>query len=331
MNTNLALKKLQGIKPKGVKYSENSLQKLIDLSEEVIANFSDDNRTTDFLGFEHTNNLRTEVFEFTKNNLDKVSESDLKKFIFSRLDSGLNNSENIVLGMYSGCLLDIADPESFVIDCGFRRFDYLFSWAKNVNNLIVKNINSLGFCEHIGEQGKVDFIYASNIYGNAAFSSAGANKGDIGLICLDNVIGTINFMGASKSGNIDLVVAANSRAPFSYRSDVYTQHKENADESLAGTILDPELRDLPFLKNVESTGSVTDYVLFKNNNFDFSVFSDQLIYQSKDEPVSNLINDLRIPEFIYFIKSIKSLDEFDTIKECNKLTKLYNQVKGVLY
>ena len=76
MNTNLALKKLQGIKPKGVKYSENSLQKLIDLSEEVIANFSDDNRTTDFLGFEHTNNLRTEVFEFTKNNLDKVSESD---------------------------------------------------------------------------------------------------------------------------------------------------------------------------------------------------------------------------------------------------------------
>ncbi|MBT5022810.1 hypothetical protein HOK51_07965 [Candidatus Woesearchaeota archaeon] len=216
MKQDLALKKLKGIKPKGVKTkTESKLGRLSSLCDEVNNSFS--NPGTGNPGYTHTNGYLP-IFDHTKEKLSNFvfDEEDLKLFITSRLN---HDQDPLLTGLYSGALLDLLTTRNreskietnLTIEGDNQTFDFLFAFAKHADNLTLKNLkgNFIG-CKIGSYEGDANNLIAENIEGNNLFHMVGLVKGTINLVFANNIKGddALSQVGQS-TGKIGSCIGAN--------------------------------------------------------------------------------------------------------------------------
>ncbi|MBT5022884.1 hypothetical protein HOK51_07680 [Candidatus Woesearchaeota archaeon] len=206
---NFALKKLQGIKPKGVKVKQDNskLSRLVSLCDVVNSQFSNLN----IAGY-------LPIFDYVKEKLNKLvfDESDLITFINARFN---HDQDPLLTGVYSGALLDVLSSRNkennlktnIFLDGGHNRFDYLFAFANNVDDIILKNLKG----DHIGNGigsfgGKANNLFAENIEGSYLFNGVGMHEGFVNMVYANNVagFGTLHSI-ASSHGTVKSCIGIN--------------------------------------------------------------------------------------------------------------------------
>ncbi|MBT5022877.1 hypothetical protein HOK51_07645 [Candidatus Woesearchaeota archaeon] len=157
--TNLALKKLQGIKPKGIKFNEQSkLEHLIKTGNRIVADFSPKYKGNG--GGSEMENLHFQIFSELKNNSlsnFKFDIADLTSFVHARSNSDGFENELVVLGLYSGALLSLLTKRNILLNKKTRvhingegnNFPYLFNYAQYVDEIIVENFKGKEVCSCI--------------------------------------------------------------------------------------------------------------------------------------------------------------------------------------
>ncbi|MBT5022774.1 hypothetical protein HOK51_07780 [Candidatus Woesearchaeota archaeon] len=138
--TNLALKKLQGIKPKGVKTKSIS-EHINCLCISVMNNFEFLEKTDKIY------EIYPDILEFAKTNLlnYNFSEEDFKDFLNGHLNHKLEDSKSKLLGAFSGSLLEILNetadhPYLFNFDGNNHEFQNLFYCTGNYDILFMENV-----------------------------------------------------------------------------------------------------------------------------------------------------------------------------------------------
>ena len=188
--TNLALKKLQGITPKGIKANQDSLasKRLIDLGSKEVKKYSS---FVDVGVFQRAmyRDVEKELrdFEFGKEELDQ--------FIRCGIINSFEGNESKVFGTYSGCLLELlckradlrGDRFNFYIDGENNKFDYLFFEANVVHDLIIENFTGHNLCSEIASgEGRAGNISIVNCAGDNAGATIARHKGVVNSINIIN-------------------------------------------------------------------------------------------------------------------------------------------------
>ncbi|MBT5022032.1 hypothetical protein HOK51_07770 [Candidatus Woesearchaeota archaeon] len=185
-NTPLAIKKLQGIKPKGVKVKDSSkLEKLIEIGNSIMTRFVDScseySRNEDSrLHPEIVKILKTELLSEFEFNTD-----DLISFVHAK--SGVEGSETElkILGFYSGALLSMLTEKNIWLNQKTRvhingegnSFPYLFSYAQYIDEIIIENFKGKQVCNNISQgESKANLIVFANMCGNEFGWRAGEGK-----------------------------------------------------------------------------------------------------------------------------------------------------------
>ena len=206
--TNLALKKLQGIKPKGVKprLEITNLEYLLDVEKRVIDRVH--NRKTEadkdfYKKLVTTNTIEKctafrEILSLWLNEYfadNSFSETDLEAYVLTRsADYDLNPTNSVLAGIYSGCLLsrltkqnvEINKPTEITIFGGGHKFDYLFFFAKNVDKLFVDGFQGTNLCAYISYGGTLNLLSLTNCEGNGTAESIQPERGNPKLFVLVN-------------------------------------------------------------------------------------------------------------------------------------------------
>ena len=178
-NTNLALKKLKGIKPRGIKVDtcSSTNKKLLDIGVEVIDIFSKDSQfhiaDRDDNAYEYYYKSLTEFLD------DKIKfnfkESDLEFFIYANCNQDYSSAEYGLMGMFSGWLLSTLTkrnkqknkPTTFYINGRGMTFNHLFLRANEIDELIVDNFRGDYLCNRLGHiDGNVDLAAIINCSAN---------------------------------------------------------------------------------------------------------------------------------------------------------------------
>jgi len=115
-----------------------------------------------------------------------------------------------ILGLYTGCLLDLLTERRreqgletcFYINGQGRKFDYLFSFAKHVDKVIVDNFNARSICSYIANGGgKANLVLVMNCKGDFIASDVGSDKGsNVGMVIMSNVEGQETCFGTGGYG-----------------------------------------------------------------------------------------------------------------------------------
>ena len=180
-----ALKKLQGIKPKGVKLNSTPVvNKLIDIESRMFDHFyyNPPKRKIDLYYSLLTSSTSAGVVNeiltlWSKPFLDNIvfSQSDLENYVLSRSIQDLSDgSESYFIGFYSGILLSTLTERNFAegkrtriyLDGLGNNFDYLFTHANKIDQLIVENFNGDRICSNMGAFGSFKSIAAINCSGD---------------------------------------------------------------------------------------------------------------------------------------------------------------------
>ncbi|MBT5022031.1 hypothetical protein HOK51_07765 [Candidatus Woesearchaeota archaeon] len=250
IQTNLSLKKLNGIKPKGVKVKQNSRL------EELINYF---NSSVSSLSFEYLYSASNkDIVENVKTMFPNLSESDLDSFIFACCADKEDDTDRIkrLKGKFTGVLLSAISSlkkeggsrADFYFD-GFNvEVDYLFKCANGFDSLIVENIVGNEICCGVSG-GKSTILAGRNIRGMDAFAKINCDE-KFGFIYLENTQGYQPLEGvrnaniiilkksgsgsmaktiASWEGDVDLLVVdgCNCQEHFLYQLASYGGHVKN--------------------------------------------------------------------------------------------------------
>ena len=193
---NLSLKKLKGIKPKGVKPRPNSnLEKLIQVTDELIEKHSKDQFSISLYD-NHFSWYEKMFQEFNADfsNCIEFSESDLVACISYYSDLEKNDARTVITGICSGVLLTVLAENNkknnkktiLDIDGNNQKFSGLFYCAKYADELTVRNFIGDGICKYFAtEGGQVDKLCLFNISGTQSANNCGL-KGLVGSLYLIN-------------------------------------------------------------------------------------------------------------------------------------------------
>ena len=216
---NLALKKLKGIKPKGVKTKpsyESNLEYLISSGLECVELFGNMLNERG-LAFDNVYQTSDKVYEYV-DSMNLFSESDLKNLIYNLSVSDLLESykPKTIFGMYSGALLSKLTksnqekglPTKIHIDGNNQKFDNLFMYAKHVDELVVENFEGGNICREIGSKGTINSLIVRNIKGNCTCLQA-AKKGFANFIYVENIEGSNCCQNSAGEGHINLILGTN--------------------------------------------------------------------------------------------------------------------------
>ena len=249
--TNLSLKKLKGIKPKGIKTKTVSLtEKIIQASEQFVEQFKDETfrgenseQTRDEVYYECLNYLRSDLIKFPK--FDKRHVDD---FIYAAANQDLNMIQSQLLGTFSSCLLHVLTERyqkenqkaSFCFDGTNNEFKYLFWRCKLIDELLVENFKGDHICSHIdnanilinrslkdpsnlalaGSKGNIDLIWAIDVSGSGMGGIA-SGQGHAGVVIANHIFNNPANWGmcitnVGGNGRADLVIGKNMDgfAPF---------------------------------------------------------------------------------------------------------------------
>ncbi|MBT5022777.1 hypothetical protein HOK51_07795 [Candidatus Woesearchaeota archaeon] len=174
--TNLALKKLHGIKPKGVKVRPDSkLERLLGVGDLIIKEFAHLRAgrriaSDSLLHLDIRDRLESEYFfNFS------FSEADLVDFVHVAAESKYHEVDSFLLGMYSGVLLSLLTERNkqenkrtkIYIDGNKKEFPYLFSYAQYFDELIVENFRGEKICDRLTyDTGSGNLLAFSNLEGS---------------------------------------------------------------------------------------------------------------------------------------------------------------------
>ena len=267
MNQNLSLKKLKGIKPKGVKsrLESTNLDFLLDAESKVLELFKEDRakNTQDFYSkvFEH-DSTRLRSFRHVVQNWvahifeeKSFSATDLESYILTRsFNYDFKQPESLVVGMYSGCLLSRLTQENYSKNkstdlrlCGGNsNFDYLFFCAKTVDKLFIDSFVGSHICSHLSNKGTLNLVSLTNCKGDWFLNNINPAQGNPKLYVLVNHVGSNASVGEHLAAG-GLVVSYNcvnawTIRPTNHYSD-YSLHEGSIDK-----ILFLSLRGLPLTR-----------------------------------------------------------------------------------
>ena len=159
--TNLSLKKLKGIKPKGVKPRPSSkLEKLISITNSVIEKNSKDDVTIR-VNTIHSD-MHKKIYRDLKQDLLKeieFSKEDLSAWVYAHSNSVGGDAYKKTLGVCSGVLLTILTERNkrrgkktiLDIDGNNQEFSHLFSHGRKVDELIIRNFVGDSICRSFGD------------------------------------------------------------------------------------------------------------------------------------------------------------------------------------
>ncbi|MBT5022880.1 hypothetical protein HOK51_07660 [Candidatus Woesearchaeota archaeon] len=242
MQNNFALKKLQGIKPNGVKSrGKTNLEKLLATRDTVLK----ENRSNlDQVGNNASKSLFLTGYMFRALKNIEFNESDLRQFIFATAHYGYDDNTKLLAGVLPGCLLTILTKRRreknkqtfFHVDGEGMEYPYLFYSTQLADYLVVENFKGDHICNNVavGHDTFVNAVYCRNLEGKSNLSSIGMsgaklnlaigldlrgdstffkpgyNSGSIGLIYSSGCEGERMFVNVGRSkGKIDMIIAHN--------------------------------------------------------------------------------------------------------------------------
>ncbi|MBT5022813.1 hypothetical protein HOK51_07980 [Candidatus Woesearchaeota archaeon] len=187
--TELSLKKLKGIKPKGIKTKSNSkLENLIDLSWHTIDKFKTHHHVKDN-GDDACSALYRSFYKYAKKRFDHefiINQFDLETFIYSNCNKELPEVESKLFGFFTSSLLDYLTEKNKEKGLNTRvylngqgnEFNDLFTHAQNVDELILDNFTGKKICRRIASrQGRANRIVLMNFKNMEDYVCAGATLG----------------------------------------------------------------------------------------------------------------------------------------------------------
>ncbi len=200
------------------------------------------------------------------------SWKDLSDYILESAKEKLESAESLVRGIYSGCLLHLLTERNkekkegtdFCFDGEGKRFDYLFSFAKEVDTLHLKNCRGDGIAGYLGSYGgHLNQLLLTSSKGNALANWVGSYGGHAGTVLAGNNQGdwTAGWAG-SESGHVDAVlVVGNEGANAAIHAGSNKGH--------AGTILVANNEGDNAAGEIGSEGGYAGAALILNNRGDF--------------------------------------------------------------
>lgn len=215
MQTSL-LENLKGIqKERDITVREKTgLEKLLDIESEIVREYSKrDTRHGDKI-----NEAYLSIYKELKERLKEVdyNEEDLKGLIYAKIDNEYDIKQSIALGLYTGSLLQLLTERNrqkgkrtiFYIDGKGSNFNYLFYFAKEVDNLTVENFSGEHICGEIGSYGgNAGVVLLKGIKGDWTGDGIGSDGGSAGVVLLKDIKGDHAGWGiGSDRGSIGVVL-----------------------------------------------------------------------------------------------------------------------------
>ncbi|MBT5022799.1 hypothetical protein HOK51_07905 [Candidatus Woesearchaeota archaeon] len=185
IQTKLALKKLKGIKPKGVKVKlDSSLEKMLSVTEQLLVK-KPEGIYLDIIGYANLK-FANKIYNDLKESLKEVdfSKTDLENWVLVNVDSPENLMYRQGLGVCSGALLTILTERNkqknkktiIDIDGSNSQFDGLFCFTKYADEVTLRNFKGNAICKNfIHSKGEGDKLYLYNVGKSSSASSCGEN------------------------------------------------------------------------------------------------------------------------------------------------------------
>ncbi|MBT5022789.1 hypothetical protein HOK51_07855 [Candidatus Woesearchaeota archaeon] len=347
--TNLALKKLKGIKPKGVKPKlQSRLEYLHDVRDELFEHLHSirDNHPSgfNFLRFteiESVNNLFTD--RMNNFNLDKSLLTD-----FVHANTGDYDADySSFLGSLSTELLDFwckkqkSDNKDsiFYINGGGNKFEKLFCKANTVDALIIDNFtgNYIGHSAGMKKNSVVEMLIGLNLRGDTIFSDLAIYSGQIGLVALLNSESNMSLNDiASNSGVVGVCIANNIKGCNNLNSlatsngNMKLLHVDNLEGS-------ESLYDLNFPYAHVEISVVGDIDIPHSYDLIDDVFrctipfTKELFEKKQDkENYNQAVKKYNLQEMTDLIEELSGASDKKIIKNITRLQELYKKTKTEL-
>lgn len=178
----------------------------------------------------------------------EFNEQDLREFISVKSEDILDEDKSRVRGFYTGCLLYLLTKRNrergrktiFHINGQGKMFDFLFSHAKMVDEVIVDNFRGNFICSEVGrykvknksnlvmvvnctgnhiaervgsgEGSYVNSVIVANNKGDHAAAATGSHHGNVGSVIVSNNEGSLAaYNVADCGGKVDYVMVTNNK------------------------------------------------------------------------------------------------------------------------
>src|SRR3989338_8008802 len=153
--------------------------------------------------------MLSSIYSYLTKELEPVefSEKDLTEYILSRTNN--YDRDSLVCGVFSGFLLSLMTERNqaqgkrtrFYINGSGNSFDYLFAFARTVDELIVENFSGDYICTNIGSNGGVaNQVVGLNLKGNYALADIGTDGGNVSLVLGVGIKGISALSSIGKNG-----------------------------------------------------------------------------------------------------------------------------------
>lgn len=170
--------------------------------------------------------LYNKIFERTSQLLEDTdfNENDLTGFVLAKANKHHHQiNKRVIAGLYSGCLLHLltkrnrakGENTKFYINGQGKRFDCLFSHARQIDELVLENLQGDNICEYVGthdypmykEHAKAGTVVLLDIEGDNALKFAGGRNGSIACAIGINIRGKNALKHiAGDEGNAGIVI-----------------------------------------------------------------------------------------------------------------------------
>ncbi|MCX6710240.1 MAG: hypothetical protein NTV63_04815 [Candidatus Woesearchaeota archaeon] len=338
---------------------ESQLEKLLEIGEDVVKKFGKSelaDRITYDNRFEPISKLREKIEIYCMRSIENIeyTEKDIESFVNGRLGVSRDTGEQVTIGTYSGIILDIltmknrekAKGTRIAIDGKGEEFDYLFSCAKNFDEVYVSNIKGDYICTYAGAEGYGKMIVLNDIKGDYIGKSIAALRGNVEIAVINRAegLGTGHEI-ASYHGNAGLIIVNNAIG----RETLMDVAVEGGSIGLA--LINKAIGDYTAWCAAYDSGSIGDLVitnsktksekgfdidvtrikniLLKMNKFNFSNKTGKGMLIGNNEDMEKSFNeDYRINELSDAVKKIVKKKEIEgIIKQAGKIQSIYETIK----
>ena len=348
VQNSFALKKLKGIKPKGVKAKDKSkLEHLINLGIDTVDRCGHLNSQDDILDYIYWN---------VKRSAGDYNESDLKQTVMALSVTELN-SENYVVGFYTGALLSNLTERNrakgkrtqVCIDGDGMTFNYLFNHAKHVDDLIIKNFEGTNMCSQLGREGDVDFVMCSNLSGFGPMDLLGMN-GSVNFVIAKDIEANSPLFRVAENGSSKFIAGINlidgmmgntfdvGDSDLAIIKDCYfkqiidrNQWNRKANvvyvDSIKGKLTLSEYNE-PNVGTCIHTDNSGEW--FERKWFEKTISANRIISDSNQEEFTNAVKQYKINQLLEQINLIDEAPEQDVFKHVDEFKKIYYSIEPLL-
>lgn len=338
---------------KDKRVDKNNLDALMIAKDMLFKKFS---QTYEF----YNNTVKYEdVFSLIRNDYLKncmIEEKDLQNFIsVVRSPSPGEHTNSKLLGLYTGCLLEIVDENNkkrgintiIHVDGKGKQFDNLFFHSRNIGSLIVENFKGHYICSEVASNGKAEDIILKNLEGDFIGSKIGhdglvnnilaygikgkfalsfcAHSGDIGTIVIKKGTGDelLLKVGGNK-GNIGLLYIQDSLSR-------YNQILHDKNDGMIGlAVLDKVPASIKTLIDMNRQAKIKDFVIINPDRMiDENIEVDEILNREyvSSQKSKSLIRRYEIGKLKELCDSIGEIEPLEIPKVIQEMNKTYFEGK----